>query len=165
MNAFRIIVASLLSFPTLTTAYSTARQQSIYLNWKTFNANAWWSQNCGTTTDEWTCCAKLGSKCGSVLERRYATCITPADIDKLATAGVNVLRIPATYAAWAKVPRSNFYSGNQAQFFKNIASYVIAKHSMHIILDIHPLPGGVNGMGFGGGEGRFKWFNNATNLD
>ncbi|KAF7674870.1 glycoside hydrolase [Alternaria burnsii] len=108
---------------------------------------------------------QIGSKCGPVLERHYAPFITPTDIDKLATAGVNILRIPTTYAAWIKVPGSNFYSGNQAQFFKNIASYAIAKHGIHIILDIHSLPGGVNGMGFGEGEGRFGWFNNVTNLD
>lgn len=35
---------------------------------------------------------------------------------------------------------------------------------MHIILDIHFLPGGVNDMGFGEGEGRFGWFTNQTNL-
>ncbi|KAI4686920.1 uncharacterized protein J4E84_005291 [Alternaria hordeiaustralica] len=181
MIALNTIVAFLLSFSSFTTGSPTGRQAPTYLNWKTFKANGinlggwlaqeavidpvWWSQNCGTTTDEWTCCAKLGSQCGPVLERRYATFITPADIDKLATAGVNVLRIPTTYAAWVKVPGSNFYSGGQTRFFKNIASYAIAKYGMHIILDIHSLPGGVNGMGFGEGEGRFGWFNNATNLD
>ncbi|CAN9202204.1 unnamed protein product [Alternaria alternata] len=181
MVTFSIIATSLVSFIPFATASPTARQQPAYLDWKTFKANGvnlggwlaqeavidpnWWSQNCGTTTDEWTCCAQLGSKCGPVLERRYATFITPTDIDKLATAGVNTLRIPTTYAAWVKVPGSNFYSGNQAQFFRNIASYAIAKHGMHIILDIHSLPGGVNGMGFGEGEGRFGWFNNVTNFD
>ncbi|CAN9189610.1 unnamed protein product [Alternaria sp. RS040] len=107
----------------------------------------------------------MRSKCGPVLEPHYAPFITPTDIDKLATAGVNILRIPTTYAAWIKVPGSSFYSDNQAQFFKKIASYAIEKHGMHIILDIHSLPGGVNGIGFGEGEGRFGWFNNVTNLD
>jgi len=32
-------------------------------------------------------------------------------------------------------------------------------------MHFHPLPGGVNGMGFGEGEDRYGWFNNATNLD
>lgn len=150
------------------------------INWKTFQATGvnlggwlaqeavidpvWWTQNCGATPDEWTCCARLGAQCGPVLERRYATFITPPDIDKLASAGVNTLRIPTTYAAWVRVPGSQLYSGNQVSFFRTIASYAIAKHGMHIILDIHSLPGGVNGMGFGEGEGRFGWFGNATNL-
>ena len=91
------------------------KHQNSYINWKTFkatgvNLGGWlqqeaviaptfWTQNCANTTDEWTRCSRLGSRCGSVLERRYATFITPADIDKLASSGVNVLRIPTTYAA------------------------------------------------------------------
>ena len=158
-----------------------ASRQTGYTNWKTLKVNgvnlggwlaqeavidpAWWAQNCGTAPDEWTCCAQLGPQCGPVLERRYATFIKTADIDKLASAGVQILRIPTTYAAWVRVPGSSFYSGNQASFLKNIASYAIAKHGMRIILDIHSLPGGVNGMGFGEGEGHFGWFNNQTNLD
>lgn len=156
------------------------KRQASYVNWKTFKATgvnlggwlqqeavidpAFWSQNCGNTTDEWNCCARLGSQCGPVLERRYATFIQPADIDKLASSGVNILRIPTTYAAWFKVPGSQLYSGNQAQFLKSIANYAVAKYKMHIILDIHALPGGVNGMGFGEAEGHFGWFNNATAL-
>lgn len=157
-----------------------AKRQSSYINWKTFKATgvnlggwlqqeavidpAFWSANCGNTTDEWNCCARLGSQCGPVLERRYATFIQPADIDKLASSGINVLRIPTTYAAWVKVPGSQLYSGKQAQFLKNIANYAISKYKMHIILDIHALPGGVNGMGFGEAEGHYDWFNNATAL-
>ncbi|KAJ4355201.1 hypothetical protein N0V95_003161 [Ascochyta clinopodiicola] len=156
------------------------RRQNSYIDWKTFKATgvnlggwlqqeavidpAFWSQNCNNTADEWTCCARLGAQCGPVLERRYATYIQPADIDKLASSGVNVLRIPTSYAAWIKVPGSQLYSGNQVSFLKNIASYAITKYKMHIIVDIHALPGGVNGMGFGEAEGHFDWFNNATAL-
>lgn len=35
---------------------------------------------------------------------------------------------------------------------------------MHVIVDVHSLPGGVNGMGFGEAEGHFGWFNNQTAL-
>lgn len=154
---------------------------STSFNWKTSKANgvnlggwllqestidtAWWTTNCGSAVDEWTCCANLGSRCASVLDRRYATWITPADIDKLATAKINLLRIPTTYAAWVQVPGSQLYSGNQASYLKTIAAYAINKYDMHIILDIHSLPGGVNGMPFGEREGGFGWFNNATALD
>lgn len=177
-NLLPILISS---FASIVLSSSVVPRQANYVNWKTFKANGinlggwlaqeavidptWWSKNCGSTPDEWTCCTKLGNQCGPVLEQRYATFIRPSDIDKLASAGINVLRIPTTYAAWVKVPGSAFHTGNQASFFKNIAAYAIARHGMHIILDIHSLPGGVNGMGFGEGEGRFGWFNNATNLD
>ncbi|KAJ4324198.1 hypothetical protein N0V94_001410 [Neodidymelliopsis sp. IMI 364377] len=160
---------------------SVAKRGLEYVNWKNFkatgvNLGGWlaqeavvdptfWTQNCGNTTDEWTCCVQLGTQCGPVLERRFATFIQPADIDKLAASGITLLRIPTTYAAWIKVPGSQLYSGNQLLFLKNIATYAISKHKMHIVVDIHSLPGGVNGMGFGEAEGHFEWFNNQTNLD
>lgn len=49
-----------------------------------------WTQHSGGTVDEWDLCAYLEFQCGPVLERRYATWITPADVDTLATADVNV---------------------------------------------------------------------------
>lgn len=181
MVTIRGLSISILGLVYTALAGSVTHRQNNYINWKTFQANGinlggwlvqeevidptWWSQNCGDTHDEWNCCAKLGAQCGPVLERRYATYIRPADIDKLASVGVNVLRIPLTYAAWVKVPGSSLYSGNQVSMFKNIASYAISKYGMHIILDLHSLPGGVNGMGLGGGDGQFDWFNNQTNFD
>ncbi|GJP96992.1 glycoside hydrolase [Aspergillus niger] len=129
-----------------------------YLNWTTYIAN-------GGADDEWGLCVNQGSQCGPILERRYATYITTSDIDTLANAGVNTLRIPTTYAAWVKVPGSQLYSGNQVSFLNNIATYAITRYSMHIIIDVHSLPGGVNGKAFGEATGHYGWFNNQTALD
>ncbi|KAJ5128291.1 hypothetical protein N7448_002009 [Penicillium atrosanguineum] len=108
--------------------------------------------------------ACLGSQCRPVLERRYVTWIAIADIDTFAAEVVNVLRIPTSYAAWIKVPGSQLYTDNQVSFLKNIATYAINSYSMHIIIDLHYLPGGVNGMPFGEAEGHYGWSNNATAL-
>ncbi|KAL1596555.1 hypothetical protein SLS60_009203 [Paraconiothyrium brasiliense] len=180
MRLHRIL--SLVSFlPSSALAKPATTSQASYVDWKSFkatgvNLGGWlaqeanidptfWSQNCGNTTDEWTCCDQLGPQCGSVFERRYATYIQPADIDNLAAHGITLLRIPTTYAAWIKIPGTKLYSGNQLSFLKSIATYAISKYNMHIIVDIHSLPGGVNGMGFGEAECHFGWFNNQTNLD
>ncbi|KAF2127043.1 glycoside hydrolase family 5 protein [Dothidotthia symphoricarpi CBS 119687] len=181
MIALLVFAVSILGLSATALARPSAHPPQKYINWKTFKANgvnlggwlvqeefidsSWWNQTCGDTHDEWNCCISLGAQCGPVLERRYATYFKPADIDKLASAGVNTLRIPTTYAAWVKVPGSELYSGNQVSFFKKIASYAISKYGMHIILDIHSLPGGTNGQGHGEAEGHFSWFNNQTNLD
>lgn len=165
-------------FLCLAAAHKAASTQ--YLDWESFNAvgvnlggwleqestidTTWWSQYSGGAVDEWGLCAHLGSQCGPVLERRYATWITTADIDTLGAAGINVLRIPTTYAAWVKVPGSQLYHGSQATFLSSIANYAINKYGMHIIIDIHSLPGGVNGFPFGEAEGHYGWFNNATAL-
>lgn len=153
---------------------------SDYIDWRTFKANgvnlggwlvqeyfidtAWWDANSGGASDEWGLCAHLGSQCGPVLEKRYASWITCSDIDKLATAYINHLRIPTTYAAWIKLPGSQLYSGNQQKYLKDVALYAIKKHNMHIIIDIHSLPGGVNGQGIGEADGHYGWFHNQTAL-
>lgn len=138
-----------------------AAPSATYVDWKTLKSNganlgAWlvqeksldtgfWDQYGGDATDEWGLCVNLGSRCGPVLEQRYASFITTATIDKLATAGFSSLRIPTHYAAWIKVPGSQLYSGNQVSFLKTISTYGINKYGMHVIIGLHSLPGGVNG--------------------
>lgn len=93
-------------------------------------------------TDEWTFCEAVGKEyCGEVLERHYATYYTTADIDKIATVGVNIIRVPTTYAAWIDVPGSNLYHGNQLQYLRNVTDYAIKTYGMHVIIDLHSLPG------------------------
>lgn len=123
----------------------------------------WWA-NHSTASDEWNFCLNLGDDCGQVMEERYATFITKAHIDKFASVGVNLLRIPTTYAAWIDLPWSALYSGNQTKYLKDITDYAIEEYDMHIILGLHSLPGGVNALDIGEAAGHLGWFNNATNL-
>ncbi|OJJ38650.1 hypothetical protein ASPWEDRAFT_48851 [Aspergillus wentii DTO 134E9] len=152
-----------------------------YVDWKTFKANGvnlggwlvqestidtqFWNTYSGGASDEWGLCQNLGSQCGPVLEHRYSTFITKTDIDKLADAGVGILRIPTTYAAWIKLPGSQLYSGNQTVALKEIADYAIKSYGMHIIVDIHSLPGGTNGKDIGEATDHFGWFHNTTAFD
>lgn len=153
-----------------------------FVNWRTFKANGanlggwlakerthdpiWWSSVGGDSApDEWTLCLTLGSKCGPTLEARYASFLNTTTIDQLAAVGVNTLRIPTTYAAWVQVPGSAFYHGNQQRYLKTITDYAITKYSMHIIIGLHSLPGGVNNLDIGEALMHDAWFYNATNLD
>ncbi|KAK8135988.1 glucan 1-3-beta-glucosidase precursor [Apiospora sp. TS-2023a] len=153
-----------------------------YLDWKTFKGDGvnlggwlvqepfidteWWSANCGNEVlDEWTCCANLGDQCGPVFEKRYSSWFTTADIDVLASGGLRVLRIPTTYQAWIDLPGSQLYHGQQTARIQEIASHAIDNHGMHIILDLHGLPGGVNNMTIGEREGGLDWWYNETALD
>lgn len=124
----------------------------------------WWDQYAPEAVDEWTFCESLGSECGPVLESRYATFVTTADIDKLAAVGVNTLRIPTTYAAWIKVPGSALYHGNQKDYLRKISTYAIEKYNMRVIVGLHSLPGGVNSLDIGEKAGNDGWFFNTTNL-
>lgn len=152
-----------------------------YLDWRSFKAHgvnlggwleqepnidtSFWAHYGHNCPDEWTLCQQLGSQCGPVLENRYASFITSKDIDQLAQANVGVLRIPTTYAAWIDLPGSQLYSGNQTAYLKNIAEYAIAKYDMHVIIDVHSLPGGINGLPIGEKTGNWGWFHNQTALD
>ncbi|RGP66750.1 glucan 1,3-beta-glucosidase a [Fusarium sporotrichioides] len=173
-SAIHVILAVVLGL-------ANAAPSSNYIDWKTFKANGvnlggwlhqeavidpkWWNQYAPGTPDEWDFCAQLGSRCGPVLEQRYNSYITTKDVDVLAAAGINVLRIPTGYNAWVDVPGSQLYTGGQARFLRAISDYAIKKHGIHIILDIHSLPGGLNGMGLGEKEGNYGWFQNQTALD
>ncbi|KAL8281220.1 hypothetical protein RQP46_006254 [Phenoliferia psychrophenolica] len=116
-------------------------------------------------SDEWSWCAAVGKAvCGPVLEGHYASYVTKEDIDRLARYGVNTVRILTTYAAWYDVPGSMLYHGNQASFFREIAEYAITEYDMHVVLGLHSLPGGVNGLDIGEAVGHLNWWHNETSL-
>ncbi|KAL2861841.1 glycoside hydrolase superfamily [Aspergillus pseudodeflectus] len=151
-----------------------------FTNWTTFKANGvnlggwleqeqvfdqmWWNSHAPDAADEWSFCETLGEACGPVLEERYASYVTTADIDRMAAVGINTLRIPTTYAAWISVPGSALYHGNQKEYLRRIAIYAVEKYAMRIIVGLHSLPGGVNSLDIGEKVGNDGWFFNSTNL-
>ncbi|KAJ5281861.1 hypothetical protein N7478_007233 [Penicillium angulare] len=185
--ALGLYTAQALSNPTPHSKSDTnTNNKNDYIDWRTFHAHGvnlggwleqestidtyWWAKECaGATTlcdlGEWGLCQHLGAQCGPVLEHRYATYITTEDIDKFASAGVTILRIPTTYAAWIDLPGSELYHGNQRTYIHRIATYAIEKHNMHILVDIHSLPGGTNGLDIGEATGHWGWWWNQTALD
>jgi aryl-phospho-beta-D-glucosidase BglC (GH1 family) len=161
-------------------AAPTSKHSPKYVDWPTFNATGvnlggwmvqeltidtgFWADFAGNKTDEWTVCAADRTTCGKALERRYATWITTCDIDRLAEAGINLLRIPTNYATWIEVPGSQLYHGNQLEHLEKITTHAVENHGMHIVLDLHSLPGGLNGLDIGERVGARQWFHNETAL-
>ncbi|KAL2065911.1 hypothetical protein VTL71DRAFT_3581 [Oculimacula yallundae] len=156
---------------------------SQFTSWKTFKGNGvnlggWLAIEKGidpkffndngasAAVDEDSFCAVLGKiKCALLLEYRYATFFKTSDIDLYASYGVNVLRIPVSY--WAFMPAVNgdhYHTGSQLFHMARIANYAISK-GMHIIVDLHGLPGGQNGLDNQGKTGDLNWWNNQTNFD
>lgn len=69
--------------------------------------------------------------------------------------GVNLIRVPTTYAAWISVPfRIATLSWKTSKYLKRIVTYAIEGHNMHIVLDIHSLPGSVNFLEIGEAHGQ-----------
>ncbi|KAH8199175.1 hypothetical protein TruAng_006644 [Truncatella angustata] len=151
-----------------------------YLDWRTFkaygvNLGSWFcletfmlpdlfERHGKGAHDEWTLCQNLGPNVGPLLEDHYNSFFTTDHIDILAAQGVNVLRIPTTYAAWIKVPGSPHYLGSQVVILEKMATYAIEKYNMHVIIDLHSLPGGVNFLEIGEAHGHGAWFYSETNL-
>lgn len=63
------------------------------------------------------------------------------------------------------MPGSELHSGNQVQFLDRIVTHAVQRYNMHIIIDLHSLPGGVNSLDIGEAFGHDGWFFNQTNLD
>ncbi|KAL4930104.1 glycoside hydrolase superfamily [Aspergillus undulatus] len=183
MRPLKALTTSLLLLPPFASSLphtpSTPQSESPWLTKKYLGVNlggwlvqersldtAFWSTHAPSAPDEWTLCTTLGpQQCSAVLEHRYATWITTSTIDSLANVGINLLRIPTTYAAWINLPGSGLYSGNQTAYLRSITEYAINKYDMHIMLDVHSLPGGINGLDIGEKQGNWGWFFNATAWD
>ncbi|KAH8655390.1 glycoside hydrolase superfamily [Xylariales sp. PMI_506] len=152
-------------------------------NWRTFKANGvnlgdWFvlepvidpsfftDNGVGDALDEYTFCKDLGlCKCGQLLEERYATWFTTQDVDMFADYGINLLRIPLGYWAFIKPVNGDYYHhGRQLYYAAQLANYAIEK-GMHIIIDLHGLPGGQNGLDNCGRTDALDWWYNSTNME
>lgn len=101
-NASTTYKATSTSTSNSTAATATSISSGDYTDWTVFKANGvnlggWFEIETSNdpemflyapnATDEWTWCKTLGSRCGPLLEERYATFITTDFIDKLAGVG------------------------------------------------------------------------------
>jgi hypothetical protein len=153
-----------------------------YLDWRKFHANgvnlgSWFcletfmvpeffNEHGKCAPDEWTVCKNLGPEAaGRALEAHYQSFFTNEHVDILAAQNINVLRIPFTYAAWIDVPGSPHYRGSQVETMRRLATYAIEKYGMHIVIDLHALPGGVNWLEIGEAHGHGGWFYSKENLE
>ena len=79
---------------------------------------------------------------------------------------MNTLRIPIGYWAYMlAMSGDNYYSGGQLAVMKRIAQYAITKNNMNIVVDLHGLPGGKNGLDNQGNTCQLTWWNNQTNTN
>jgi aryl-phospho-beta-D-glucosidase BglC (GH1 family) len=58
----------------------------------------------------------------------------------------------------------HYHTGGQLLAFSRIADYAISR-GMHVIVDLHGLPGGQNGLDNQGKTGQLEWWHNEANFD
>ena len=106
----------------------------------------WFVQNAGPQAmDEWSFSQALGSKAAGVLEDHWNTWVTEADLDTLASVGVNHIRIPVGY--WLFSPRQGnepWVNTTQLSHLETMLGWMY-KRNMRALIDMHAMPGSQNG--------------------
>ncbi|CCG84674.1 protein of unknown function [Taphrina deformans PYCC 5710] len=113
-------------------------------------------------TDEWSFCQSLGDSCGETLENHWTSWISSQEIEQLALAGFNILRVPIGFWAFiAPEPWEPYHFGSQTNQLTRILSYA-KSYNMSVIIDLHGLPGSQNGYEHSGHEGEINFFNSTN---
>jgi aryl-phospho-beta-D-glucosidase BglC (GH1 family) len=117
----------------------------------------------GAVADEWSFCSTLGKEaCEAQLQAHWTSFITDSDIQDIANAGFNLLRIPIGH--WALVPTTAdepYIFSTQMEHVTRILEQASNNH-LYAVLDLHALPGSQNGKDHSGRQGGIEWYTKAN---
>jgi glucan 1,3-beta-glucosidase len=92
--------------------------------------------------DEFTLCQKLPAQAPGILQNHWNTFVTLGDFQKIAGAGLNLVRIPVGFWAWDNKD-TPFVSGSMAYLDKAIEW--ARQTGLKVMIDLHGAPGSQNG--------------------
>ncbi|KAJ1678354.1 hypothetical protein EV182_004219, partial [Spiromyces aspiralis] len=114
--------------------------------------------------DEWTYCEILGkSECYMYLKHHWDEWFTAGDIQHLASAGINHIRIPIGYWAFNTTDSEPYVSG-QTEYLEKAIRWA-REYNLNVILDLHGVPGSQNGFDNSGRRGPIKWQESSLNIE
>ncbi|CAG8624743.1 24897_t:CDS:2, partial [Gigaspora margarita] len=106
--------------------------------------------------DEYTFTKFLGyEEAEKQLNDHWSSWVTEHDIKKIASYGLNYLRIPVGYWAFEKKPSEPFVMGGFKYLLKAVGW--AKKYGLKVIVDLHGAPGSQNGYDHTGRYGPIKW--------
>ncbi|CAG8888240.1 unnamed protein product [Penicillium egyptiacum] len=109
-----------------------------------------------SAVDEWSLCATLGAdQCRSVLSQHWSTFITADDLNQIASAGMNHVRIPVGYWALKHLDGDPYVDG-QLEYLDQAIGWARAA-GLKVMLDLHGAPGSQNGFDNSGKRGPIQW--------
>jgi glucan 1,3-beta-glucosidase len=105
--------------------------------------------------DEYHIGLKLGQAEGEkYLTKHWSTFYQEEDFARIASWGINLLRIPISY--WAFDPDHAPYITGQAQYLDKAVVWA-RKYNLKILIDLHGVKGGQSGFDNSGQQGVAKW--------
>ncbi|KAG8874497.1 hypothetical protein FRB97_005864 [Tulasnella sp. 331] len=119
-------------------------------------------QNSSTlnATDEWTLSEAMALDTAngglSQLETHYKTFITEEDFARIASAGLNWVRLPIPFWAISKFDGEPFLEGVAWTYALKAFAWA-RKYGIRVNLDLHTMPGSQNGYNHSGKGGQVNW--------
>ncbi|VEU20835.1 DEKNAAC101664 [Brettanomyces naardenensis] len=114
--------------------------------------------------DEYHYCKKLGtSECYNRLHEHWDTFINGSDFKKIKEWGLNTVRLPIGYWAFARLKNDTFCFGQEEYLEKAIEW--CRENNLHMLLDLHGMPGSQNGFDNSGLRDQVNWLNVTTNFN
>lgn len=103
-------------------------------------------------TDQYTFDATPSAK--EKLKTHWETFFTEADVEKIASRGINALRIPIGY--WSYDNRNTPYISGADVYLEKALGWA-RKHGLKVLVDCHGSPGSQNGFDNSGQAGQIEW--------
>lgn len=124
------------------------------------------SFDCASCLDEWHIGKDVSkSKATKILTNHFNSFITEADFAKIASLGLNHIRIPVGFWAMGKLVGSEPYLVlNQYDKLKEAVSWAL-KYDLKVLLDLHGAPGSQNGFDHSGHFGSANWSKKQSRID
>lgn len=123
--------------------------------WITPSLYADWADG-NSVKDEWTMCQALGAtEAYNRLSAHWASWITQDDINQIAAAGLNHVRIPIGY--WSVIPIGEEPYVQGAYDYLGDAIGWASEAGIKVIIDLHGAPGSQNGFDNSGHYGAIDW--------
>ncbi|KAI8065556.1 glycoside hydrolase superfamily [Gongronella butleri] len=109
--------------------------------------------------DEWTLCEKLGpDKAKQQMEKHYETFVTEADFKKMASMGLNHVRIPLGHWAVRVFEGEPFVPHLSFKYLLKAVQWA-RKYGLRVMVELHTSPGSQNGWNHSGRTGPIRFLN------
>ncbi|ODQ82121.1 glycoside hydrolase family 5 protein [Babjeviella inositovora NRRL Y-12698] len=111
--------------------------------------------------DEYTYCQVLGKdECASRLETHWSTFYNETDFQQIKQMGLNLVRIPVGYWAFALLSGDPYVQGQEK--YLDQAIEWSRQNDLKVWIDLHGVPGSQNGFDNSGKRGGVDWLKNRT---